>query len=80
VKLADAYGCVGLRCETKTEVDATIRKAMEIDDVPVVVDFIVGKDAQVWPMVAAGASNDEIQAARNIRPVFDGDEGEWGQK
>jgi hypothetical protein len=31
-------------------------------------------------MVAAGASNDEIQAARNIRPVFDGDEGEWGQK
>jgi acetolactate synthase-1/2/3 large subunit len=80
VKLADAYGCVGLRCETKSDVDATIRKAMEIDDVPVVVDFIVGKDAQVWPMVAAGASNDEIQAARNIRPVFDGDEGEWGQK
>jgi acetolactate synthase-1/2/3 large subunit len=61
-------------------VDATIRKAMEIDDVPVVVDFIVGKDAQVWPMVAAGASNDEIQAARNIRPAYDGDEGEWGQK
>jgi acetolactate synthase-1/2/3 large subunit len=53
---------------------------MEINDVPVVVDFIVGKDAQVWPMVAAGASNDEIQAARNIRPAFEGDEGEWGQK
>ncbi len=80
VKLADAYGCVGLRCETKSDVDATIRKAMEIDDVPVVVDFIVGKDAQVWPMVAAGASNDEIQAARNIRPAYEGDEGEWGQK
>jgi acetolactate synthase-1/2/3 large subunit len=71
VKLADALGCVGMRCETKTDVDATIEKAMAIDDQPVVVDFIVGKDAMVWPMVAAGASNDEIQAARNIRPVFE---------
>jgi acetolactate synthase-1/2/3 large subunit len=71
VKLADALGCVGLRCETKSEVDETIEKAMAIDDAPVVVDFVVGKDAMVWPMVAAGASNDEIQAARNLRPVFD---------
>jgi acetolactate synthase-1/2/3 large subunit len=71
VKLADALGCVGMRCETKTDVDATIEKAMAIDDQPVVVDFIVGKDAMVWPMVAAGASNDEIQAARNIRPIFE---------
>jgi acetolactate synthase I/II/III large subunit len=71
VKLAEALGCIGLRCETKGDVDATIAKAMEIDDAPVVVDFVVGKDAMVWPMVAAGASNDEIQAARNIRPVFD---------
>ncbi|SHF63739.1 acetolactate synthase, large subunit [Jatrophihabitans endophyticus] len=71
VKLADAYGCVGLRCETKADVDATIEKAMAIDDQPVVVDFTVGKDAMVWPMVAAGASNDEIQAARDIRPTFE---------
>jgi acetolactate synthase-1/2/3 large subunit len=74
VKLADALGCVGLRCETKGEVDAVIEKAMAIDDQPVVVDFTVGKDAMVWPMVAAGASNDEIQAARDIRPAFDGAE------
>jgi acetolactate synthase-1/2/3 large subunit len=74
VKLADALGCVGLRCETKSDVDATIAKAMEIDDQPVVVDFTVGADAMVWPMVAAGASNDDIQAARDIRPVFEGDE------
>jgi acetolactate synthase-1/2/3 large subunit len=46
---------------------------MEIDDQPVVVDFTVGADAMVWPMVAAGASNDDIQAARNIRPDFGGD-------
>jgi acetolactate synthase-1/2/3 large subunit len=72
VKLADALGCIGLRCESKGEVDATIEKAMSIDDQPVVVDFTVGKDAMVWPMVSAGASNDEIQTARNIRPTWDG--------
>jgi acetolactate synthase-1/2/3 large subunit len=73
VKLAEAMGCVGLRCETATEVDATIAKAMEIDDQPVVVDFTVGADAMVWPMVAAGTSNDEILAARDVRPVWSED-------
>ncbi|KHF45557.1 acetolactate synthase [Saccharomonospora viridis] len=72
--LAEALGCAGLRCETKDEVDDTIRRAMEINDRPVVIDFVVGKDAQVWPMVAAGTSNDEIMAARDIRPLFDDDE------
>jgi acetolactate synthase-1/2/3 large subunit len=74
VKLADAYGCVGLRCETKSDVAGVIEKAMSIDDQPVVVDFIVGADAMVWPMVAAGTSNDDILAARGIRPVFDEEE------
>jgi acetolactate synthase-1/2/3 large subunit len=71
VKLAEAMGCVGLRCETKADVDATINRAMEINDQPVVVDFVVGADAMVWPMVAAGTSNDEIMAARDVRPVWD---------
>jgi acetolactate synthase-1/2/3 large subunit len=71
VKLAEALGCVGLRCESRDEVDEVIEKAMAINDAPVVVDFVVGKDAMVWPMVAAGTSNDDIQAARGIRPVFD---------
>src|SRR3954468_5297778 len=68
--LAEAMGCVGLRCETKDDVDAVIEKAMAIDDAPVVIDFVVGHDAQVWPMVAAGSSNDDIMAARDVRPVF----------
>ncbi|MFE5569216.1 acetolactate synthase large subunit [Amycolatopsis japonica] len=72
--LAEALGCAGLRCETKEDVDATIRCAMEINDRPVVIDFVVGKDAQVWPMVAAGTGNDEIMAVRGIRPLFDDDE------
>ncbi|MEV6601911.1 acetolactate synthase large subunit [Actinoplanes sp. NPDC051346] len=74
VKLAEALGCVGLRCETKADVDATIKAAMEIDDRPVVIDFTVGKDAMVWPMVAAGTSNDEIMFARDVRPAFDEDD------
>jgi acetolactate synthase-1/2/3 large subunit len=74
VKLADALGCVGLRCETAADVDATIEKAMAIDDQPVVIDFVVGQDAMVWPMVPAGTSNDEILAARDVRPVWGPDE------
>jgi acetolactate synthase I/II/III large subunit len=71
VKLAEAMGCVGLRCETADGVDATIEKAMTIDDQPVVVDFVVHQDAMVWPMVAAGTSNDDIQVARGFAPQWD---------
>jgi acetolactate synthase-1/2/3 large subunit len=71
VKLAEAMGCIGLRCEKAEDVDATIDKAMSVDDAPVVVDFVVGEDAMVWPMVPAGTSNDEILAARDVRPVWD---------
>jgi acetolactate synthase-1/2/3 large subunit len=71
VKLAEALGCVGLRCERAEDVEDVINQARAINDRPVVIDFIVGADAQVWPMVAAGTGNDEIQAARGIRPLFD---------
>jgi acetolactate synthase-1/2/3 large subunit len=71
VKLAEAYGCVGLRCESPGEVDATIKAAMEINDQPVVVDFVVHRDAMVWPMVPSGVSNDQIQTARGLTPAWD---------
>ncbi|QIK77048.1 acetolactate synthase large subunit [Nocardioides piscis] len=74
VKLADAYGCVGLSCDSPADVDATIDKAMAINDQPVVVDFRVHRDAMVWPMVAAGTSNDEIKYARDLAPQFDEDD------
>jgi acetolactate synthase I/II/III large subunit len=76
VQLAEAMGCVGLRCETADDVDATIEKAMSITDAPVVIDFVVGKDAMVWPMVAAGTSNDEIKIARETAPDFEYEMGE----
>jgi acetolactate synthase-1/2/3 large subunit len=71
VKLADAYGCVGLRCDSADDVDGTIEKAMSINDAPVVVDFRVHKDAMVWPMVAAGTSNSDIKFARDMAPKWD---------
>jgi len=71
VKLAEAYGCVGLRCEDAASVDAVIEEAMKIDDRPVVIDFVVHRDAMVWPMVAAGTSNDDIVVARNMAPDWD---------
>ncbi|TDC05474.1 acetolactate synthase large subunit [Nonomuraea longispora] len=74
VKLAEAYGCVGLRCERPEDVDATIEKAMEINDVPVVVDFVVHQDAMVWPMVAAGTSNDDIKVARDMAPKWENED------
>jgi acetolactate synthase-1/2/3 large subunit len=70
VKMADAYSCVGLRCERPEDVDATIEKAMSINDAPVVVDFVVHRDS----MVAAGVSNDDIQYARGISPTWDREE------
>jgi acetolactate synthase-1/2/3 large subunit len=69
---------VGLRCESADSVDSTIEKAMAIDDVPVVIDFVVHQDAMVWPMVAAGTSNDDIQVARGMAPVWDREQGEAG--
>ncbi|WP_026065830.1 acetolactate synthase large subunit [Actinoalloteichus spitiensis] len=71
VQLGEALGCAAFRCESREEVDATITSALEIDDRPVVLDFVVGKDAQVWPMIGPGAGNDEVMAARGIRPDFD---------
>ena len=72
--LAEAMGCVGLSCEREEDVDATIEKAMNINDQPVVIDFRVHRDAMVWPMVAAGASNDDIKIARETAPDWDSQE------
>jgi len=69
--LAQAMGCVGLRAEAPEDVDSVIEKALSIDDVPVVVEFVVHKDAMVWPMVAAGTSNDDIKVARDMAPAWD---------
>ena len=73
-KLADAMGCIGLSCDRPEDVDKTIEKALSINDQPVVVDFRVHRDAMVWPMVAAGTSNDDIMIAREMAPDWDSQE------
>jgi acetolactate synthase-1/2/3 large subunit len=73
-KLAEAMGCVGLRCESKGDVDRIIKEANAINDAPVVVDFSVHRDAMVWPMVAAGTSNDDIMIAKEMAPDWDSQE------
>ena len=72
--LAESMGCVGLASERPEDLDKTIEKAMSINDQPVVVDFRVHRDAMVWPMVAAGTSNDEIMIARATAPDWDSQE------
>lgn len=74
VSLAESMGCASFRVTREDEIVPTIKKAREINDRPVVIDFIVGENAQVWPMVASGHSNDEIQYALNLRPLFDSDQ------
>ncbi|MCX5399930.1 acetolactate synthase large subunit [Streptomyces sp. NBC_00102] len=70
VKLSEAMGCYAIRCEDPADLDKVIEEANAINDRPVVIDFIVHEDAMVWPMVAAGTSNDEVMAARGVRPDF----------
>jgi acetolactate synthase-1/2/3 large subunit len=70
VRLAEAMGCAAMRCERPQDLDEVIAEANAVQDRPVVVDFVVHQDALVWPMVAAGAANDDIMSARGIRPEF----------
>ncbi|MGM1016061.1 MAG: acetolactate synthase large subunit [Actinomycetota bacterium] len=71
VKLAEAYGCLAIRVEKAEDVDAAIQTALETNDRPVVIDFVVSADAMVWPMVPQGVSNSYVQYAREHAPSFD---------
>ncbi|GAA1914397.1 acetolactate synthase large subunit [Microbacterium aoyamense] len=71
VKLAEAYGCLAIRVEKEEDVDAAIQTALETNDRPVVIDFVVSADAMVWPMVPQGVSNSYVQYARDHAPAFE---------
>lgn len=71
VKLAEAYGCLAIRVEREDEVDAAIKLALETNDRPVVIDFVVSADAMVWPMVPQGVSNSYVQYAKEHSPAFE---------
>lgn len=71
VKMADAYGALGIRVTKPEEVDAAITLALETNDRPVVIDFIVSRDAMVWPMVPQGVGNSSVQYARDHAPEWE---------
>ena len=73
VKMADAYGALGIRVTKKEDVDAAIKLAIETNDRPVVLDFIVSRDAMVWPMVPQGVGNSSVQYAREHAPEWEED-------
>jgi len=79
VKLAEAYGCLGIRVEREEEIDAAIQLALDTNDRPVVIDFVVSADAMVWPMVPQGVSNSYVQYAREHAPSWDDDMAETGR-
>lgn len=60
VKLAEAYGCVGLRAEKPSEVEDVLKESLKIDDKPVIMDFLVDREENVYPMVPAGAALNEM--------------------
>jgi acetolactate synthase-1/2/3 large subunit len=71
VKLADAYGALAIRVTKQDEVDAAIKLALETNDRPVVIDFVVSRDSMVWPMVAQGVGNSNVQYARDHAPEWE---------
>lgn len=54
VKLAEAYNCEGIRVTKQEEVIPAIKKALRITDKPIIIDFNVSKEENVYPMVPAG--------------------------
>ena len=73
VKLAEAYGALGIRGTSADQVDDAIKLALATNDRPVVIDFIVSRDAMVWPMVPQGVSNSYVQYAKDHAPT-------WGEE
>jgi acetolactate synthase-1/2/3 large subunit len=71
VKLAEAYGCLGIRVRTEEEILPAIELALKTNDRPVVIDFIVSREAMVWPMVPQGVGNSNVQYAREHAPSWD---------
>lgn len=71
VKMADAYGALGIRVRKKEDVDAAITLANETNDRPVVIDFIVSPHSMVWPMVPQGVGNSNVQYAKDHAPEWE---------
>ena len=68
VKLAEAYGAVGIRAAKAEDIIPALEKAKSVTDRPTVIEFIVEREANVWPMVPPGAGNNEMVLKGGVRP------------
>ena len=73
VKLAEAFGAVGLRAETPDELDDLIKEMIEVDR-PVIADIVVDRAENVYPMIPAGAAHNEIKLGPNGGEDIEGSE------
>jgi acetolactate synthase I/II/III large subunit len=66
VKLAEAYGGVGMRCDSPGELDAAIKAMLEVTDRPVLFDCRVAKLAKCFPMIPSGKAHNEMLMGENV--------------
>ena len=59
IKLAEAYGMTGMRCDKVADVDAALKKMIDTPG-PVIMDMVVDQNENVYPMIAAGAAHYEL--------------------
>jgi len=62
--LAEAYGCVGIKIEKMADVEPAFRKSLEVTDRPVVMDFRIAREENVFPMIPGGQSIEEMMVNR----------------
>jgi acetolactate synthase-1/2/3 large subunit len=66
VKLAEAYGGVGMRCDDPAELDGAIKAMLEVDDRPVLFDCRVAKLTNCFPMIPSGKAHNEMLMGDNV--------------
>ncbi|MEQ8660981.1 MAG: acetolactate synthase 3 large subunit [Gammaproteobacteria bacterium] len=69
VKMAEAFGHVGMRIENPADVDAAFAEAFALKDRLVLMDFITDQTENVYPMIAAGKGQHEMHLAPNDREL-----------
>jgi acetolactate synthase-1/2/3 large subunit len=75
VKLADAYGHVGMRIDRPADVEGALREAFALKDRTVFLDFITDQEENVFPMIPAGGGQNEMLLAGKDKMVSTHEEG-----
>jgi acetolactate synthase-1/2/3 large subunit len=60
VKLAEAYGGVGIRCQDPADLDGAIEEMLAVNDRPVIFDCVVDKEENCFPMIPSGKAHNEM--------------------